>query len=283
MATHDDATAPSALALLRGREVELVLAVRPWHVAGLGEVVRRVAGEGVALSLWPMLSDEDGRFLHAGNVARMRALVTRVLAAAMPSASALKPEPRLDVMLDLEPPVDTLRALAHWRLGPAALAAAAAFAASERNDRAARALVTDIQRAGATVSVAVMPHVVLPGGRALSRLAAVPTLAGTDSVDLMLYRTLAQGYARGLVSRQRALRWLGHLSSRAVNEGMRIALGCVGTGALGDEATYSSPADLADDVRVARGRGATAFALFEWSAILRRGPAEAWLDAVLAT
>ncbi|MBK6697768.1 MAG: hypothetical protein IPG50_37120 [Myxococcales bacterium] len=210
MATHDDATAPSALALLRGREVELVLAVRPWHVAGLGEVVRRVAGEGVALSLWPMLSDEDGRFLHAGNVARMRALVTRVLAAAMPSASALKPEPRLDVMLDLEPPVDTLRALAHWRLGPAALAAAAAFAASERNDRAARALVTDIQRAGATVSVAVMPHVVLPGGRALSRLAAVPTLAGTDSVDLMLYRTLAQGYARGLVSRQRALRWLGH-------------------------------------------------------------------------
>jgi hypothetical protein len=56
----------------------------------------------------------------------------------------------------------------------------------------------------------------------------------------------------------------------------------VGTGAFGDEPTYRSPAELADDVAVARGAGVDDLALFDLGGVLRRPPAEAWLEAFTA-
>ncbi|MFK5151303.1 hypothetical protein ACI4CU_28550, partial [Klebsiella pneumoniae] len=49
-----------------------------------------------------------------------------------------------------------------------------------------------------------------------------------------------------------------------------VSLGCVGTGALGDEPIYRSPDELADDVAIAAEAGATDLALFDLGGVLAR-------------
>ncbi|MFO0672468.1 MAG: hypothetical protein U0235_23145 [Polyangiaceae bacterium] len=60
-----------------------------------------------------MVHDDDGRFLHLGNVARVRELALAALAGARAQGGA-----PADVMLDLEPPVDALRAASSRQLLP---------------------------------------------------------------------------------------------------------------------------------------------------------------------
>ena len=51
-------------------------------------------------------------------------------------------------------------------------------------------------------------------------------------------------------------------------------------GALGDEPRYRDPSELAVDVAVARAGGVETLNLFDLGGVLRRGPAEAWLEAL---
>jgi hypothetical protein len=106
------------------------------------------------------------------------------------------------------------------------------------------------------------------------------------TVCTMLYSTLAVGYTRGLLQRRHADALLWECSQRARTRfGARasIALGAIGKGALGDEATYRDVDELRRDVAIARAAGIRDLALFELGGALARPPLEQWLDAFCDT
>lgn len=278
-APYEEVTADGVLRALAVRNVELVLAVRPWDLRALGETARRIEGAGVALALWPMLADDDGRFLHVGNVARMRALALTALDAAR-SANATP----ADVMLDLEPPVSAVRKATHGAFAEAALVLGRGMRMHDAAARAVAGVRSALEREDVTVSAAVSPQALWDGpAGALSRLIGTVGARGFSSIDVMSYTTLFETFTFGVLNRQRSLRLLAAIAARAARADahVRVALGCIGTGALGDEPVFADPQVLAEDARVARSHGAPDIALLDLGGALARPPWERWLDAVL--
>lgn len=325
---YDDLLAPAVLALLRRYRLELLLAVRPWDLPRLGAVCARLGDAGVYAALWPMLSDEDGRWASARSRPRFVALVDQALAAA-PAAPEL--------VLDLEPAFEELQRWKRWRPwwsasrrapGAAAAAEPGACDAKRRSyaddpgihgsvraasadepgayDPACPVQVDEPDAYDATraayaqaiarwrrdergrlrrVTTAVMP--MLPfdtRGQWLQRVLGTPAdELPVDRHSVMAYTSLFEGWSRGLVGRRRA-EWLLRLCARRSHArwGARagVSLGAVGTGAFGDEPVLRDPRELARDVAIARAAGIVEISLFELGGVLRRRPAEAWLDAL---
>src|SRR6187402_594494 len=99
---YAEVTAKRTLDLLSRYGLELVLAVRPWHVGALPDTTRALRDAGVDVAIWPMLGDEDGRWANVDNAASFRELTLRACDAVAPA----------DVLLDLEPPFAQARSLA---------------------------------------------------------------------------------------------------------------------------------------------------------------------------
>ena len=102
------------------------------------------------------------------------------------------------------------------------------------------------------------------------------------SVSIMAYTSILEGWSRGLLDRRASLGVLGEcarLARARYGDRASISVGTVGTGAFTDEPVYRSVAELADDVAVARAFGVDDLSLFDLGGLLRRGPAEAWLEA----
>lgn len=267
---------------LAERALELVVAVRPWDLPALGATAATLGEGGVTVSLWPMLGDDDGRFLHAGNVARIRELAFRALEACDRSGAAVS-----DVMLDLEPPVAALRDLEKGMVLPAMRGGLRSLRMGDRATGAASGLRVALEAAGVSVSAAVAPHVLWEGPSTSlgSRLLGTVGAGGFSSLDAMAYTTLAPTFTFGMLGRRSAIALLRVVARRAVAYGrlhgarVRVALGCIGTGALGDEPVYRSPDHLREDVRVATEAGVEALALLDLGGALARPPLAAWLNA----
>lgn len=267
---HELASA-SVLDLLATRGLELVAAVRPNDVGKAARVVERCRDRGLRLALWPMLDDADGRWLSLHNQAAFIALCDELMAA-LRRDGALPHE----IVLDLEPPLARLQRAVHGHVGGMRPLALEPGAIAE--------LLARVRALGVVPWAAVVPFVLADGARpGWQRLLGTPV----DGLDLacvspMLYTTLAQGYAHGWLSRGDALALLD-VAARACRArfGARAAasLGAVGPGALGDEATYADPRELAEDVAVVRAAGIEDLSLFELRGVLDRGPPERWLDA----
>ncbi len=280
------------IALLRSRELEIVLAVRPWQLAELPGVARVLADGGVPVSIWPMLGDEDGRWASAHNATSFVRFV-RDTADALDGAGA----PAREVLLDLEPPFAHARALAvgggsdrDGAGGAGALLGAARprVASPAEMDAASSELaaaVKELAARGIATASAVWPLVALdpPGERGWQALLGTPVDAlATERVSVMMYTSILEGWSRGALRRRDVTALLAAASSRVVRRwGDRagMSLGCVGTGALVDEPVYRDPSELAEDVAIARAGGCHDLSLFDLGGVLAREPAEAWLDA----
>jgi hypothetical protein len=271
---YEDLVRPRTLDLLARYELELVLAVRPWHVRALPEVARAVRGAGVPMSIWPMLADEEGRWASVHNAPAFGRLTLSIVDA----LEASRAEPR-DVLFDLEPPFAQARTLAH--VG----ASRAAFDAASRT--LARTVET-LRARGIATSMAVWPLVALdpPGGRGWQSLLGTPVdPLGAAHVSVMVYTSILEGWSRGALRRAHTTALLSAASARAVRRwgaAAGISLGCVGTGAFEDEPTYRDPSELAEDASVARAAGCEELTLFDLGGVVARAPAEAWLDAFTA-
>lgn len=291
---YEDVTRPRTVALLRRHDLELVLAVRPWQLAELPAVACALRDGGVPISVWPMLSDDEGRWASANNATSFVTFVRQVTDA-LGSAHV----PPREVLLDLEPPFAHARALAVTggaaSQGTAAgaravlgLGASARGSSSHAMDAASTELaaaVTALHARGIATASAVWPLVALdpPGSRGWQALLGTPVDAlATERVSVMMYTSIIEGWSRGALRRRDATALLAAASVRAKarwGEAAGMSLGCVGTGALVDEPTYRDPSELAEDVAIARSAGCRDLSLFDLGGVLGREPAEAWLDA----
>ena len=340
--SFEELLAPPVVALLVRHRLELLLAVRPWHVAQLAEVHARLAGAGVHVALWPMLDDARGRWASVGSHGAFVQLADELLAAA-PAAPEL--------VIDLEPAFADLEKWKSWRprwgkgerkekgrekeeigatgtgsgsgtgtgsgsgTGSATATAtatgsatgtgtgtgsgsgtgsatastptrAAAFATASSALSAAIARWQAPEEGPARrVTTAVLPLLVFDtAGQLMQRALGTPAdELPVQCHSVMAYTSLFEGWSRGLIGRRRA-EWMLGLCARAARTrwGTRagISLGAVGTGAFGDEPVLRSPAELARDVAIARAAGLTEISLFDLGGVVRRQPAEAWLEAL---
>jgi hypothetical protein len=297
-----------ALDLLRGFDLDLVMAVRPGQGPSVAGLLERADRAGVRVALWPMVADRDGRWASAENAARFCAfaedLVVRL------AARGIRPA---EIFVDLEPPFADVREIldSPGETGPPidapprgapgrAIGALHLLRRSLRSlDGASRifARFAEASRArGIAISSAVVPLVLFdPAPRsglfaepsafyqALLRTPADVPLWG--SVSAMLYTSMIAGLSRGILRRADALALLstGARAARARwGERAGVSLGVIGTGALGDEPVYRDPSELAEDVLAVLAAGVEHLSLFDLGGVLRRPPAERWLSAFTA-
>jgi len=284
---YEAVTRPRTIALLRRHDLELVLAVRPWQLGELSGVARELRDGGVPVSIWPMLSDDEGRWASAHNAASFVSFV-RETADTLVDAGLT---PR-EVLLDLEPPFVHARALAAsggsgadrnglGAVRPRTTSAAVMDVASNELMSA----VAELHARGIATASAVWPLVALdpPGARGWQSLLGTPVDAlATGRVSVMMYTSILEGWSRGAIRRRDATALLAAASARVASRwgpSAGMSLGCVGTGALHDEPVYRAPSELAEDVALARAGGCLDLSLFDLGGVLGREPAEAWLDA----
>jgi hypothetical protein len=269
--------APATVALLQRYRIDPIVAVWPRTRAAARDAGERFAGAGLRPAMWPMLADEDGRWIGAANAHLFCAF-----------AEALAGDPHTaEIVLDLEPPIEAVRATLASRALSAHLLPVSPDAAAFHAARAKIAgLAQRLRARGVAVSAAIALPVLFdpPGhdGGWQERLGTPVDGIAWDHVSPMLYTSILEGWSRGLLRRADALALLGwscRASERRFGAAAGASLGAVGTGAFGDEPVYRGPAELAADVAVARAGGIDDLALFDLGGVLGRPPAEAWLDA----
>lgn len=278
-------TAPATLALLARYDVELIAAVRPWDRPGIAALVGACNDAGVDLGLWPMIEDAEGRWANAFNAPRFTAFVHQVLDA-VPAGARVR-----DLAVDLEPPfgVVTTALRSPTAVWPSLDSISHARWVAAR--RQFRALIGSVHERGMQCSAAVLPFVLFDPSsgrlRPVQRALAAPVDAlPWDHVSVMLYTSMIEGWSRGLIPRPRALELLARgavASRRRFGAAAGVSVGVVDVGALGNEPRYRDPSELAVDVAVSLANGVDTINLFDLGGVLRRGPAEAWLEALAGT
>ncbi|MGE3457441.1 MAG: hypothetical protein AB7O24_20165 [Kofleriaceae bacterium] len=270
--SYDELTRSPVVDLLVRYRVDLLLAVRPWQLTHVAEVVKRLQGAGVFVGLWPMIADEDGRWASSASCEKFIAFADRLIDTA-PSADEL--------VIDLEPPFHVLDQWKHrrptWRQTPSPV--------TYRTSRDAYVEASRRWRAARRVTTAVLPALPIElRGEWLQRLFGTPvTELSVDCHNVMAYSSLFEGWSHGLVDRRRAewlLRLCAQLTRRRFGARAGLCLGTVAPGAFGDEPSYREVSELARDVAVCRAAGVEELALFDLGGVVRRPPAQAWLEAL---
>jgi hypothetical protein len=254
--------------LLARYRLDVLLAVQPWQLAEVADASARLRDASVHVAAWPMLADDDGRWASVASMDRFVRFADDVVTRVAPA----------ELAIDLEPPKSQLmkllagRPARTWRGG---------FTAARDHLRAA---IARWRAAGvARVTTAVMPMLVAElAGDWLQRMLGTPTALPVDHHSVMAYTSLYEGWSRGVVDRRRAEQLLAataRLARVTFGAGVGLSLGTVGTGAFGDEPCYRDPGELARDVAIARRVGISDLSLFDLGGVVRRAPAEAWLEA----
>ncbi len=269
--SFDEVTEPWLISSLARHHVDLLLAVRPWQLEGLADVVERVRDGGVFVGVWPMLADVDGRWASVRSIPAFIAFADELLARA-PTCDELA--------IDLEPP---LAVLAEWKALRPALSTARGY--RDARDVLAEAVVR--WKRDRRVTTAVLPLLALEGrGQWMQRALGTPATAlPVDAHSVMAYTSLYEGWSRGLVNRRRAEQLLSltaRLSKLRFGTITAMSLGCTGSGAFGDEPGYRTIDELVRDVELATAAGITELALFDLGGCVRRGDVDAWLAALAA-
>jgi hypothetical protein len=218
---------PDVVELLRRFGVAPIVAVFPSIAAAeIQRLLGAYAGAGLAVSLWPMLADREGRWANAKNLDRFAVLVEAIVGAIGPGG-ALPAE----VMIDLEPSIEELRGGVAPSEAPSSAVNAhfLPLAGDPRAYASARArltaLVGDLHARGVAVGSAVPPTVLLDpdrgdpargGSRPFQETLGTPVDGPAwDHVNVMLYTSILEGWSRGVLRRADARAFLAFAARAA--------------------------------------------------------------------
>lgn len=274
----DELGTDATLDALRTHELELVAAIWPHTVDETLAIARRAQARGIAVTLWPMLADGDGRWANIHNVEAFDRFVRALV--------EMGGDVVRELLIDLEPPIARMRSFLDGNFD--LLDKQRSHRRFLDGKRGLRRLMTWLGKRDIKTTAAVIPLVVYdrPGKTGWQWLLGTPVDGlPFDSIHIMAYTTLFEGYTRGLLGRKDALALLDELSvAAAARFGARagISIGCTGPGALGDEASYRELAELHVDLERVAASGVDDIALFDLRGVLRRADAPAWLAALAA-
>lgn len=274
----DELASAPILASLAEREVQLLAAVQPGGRDDALRVVARARELDLSIGLWPLLSDERGRWLCSENAGEFARWIDELLLEVDRRRLSIDA-----LVLDLEPPIAEVRRLTGGRLG-----AIRAWLSRRTDPSVHRAIAATLAERGIESIAAVTLPVLVPGasGRGWQKAFGTPIDAPYRSLHPMLYTSLLEGYSRGVLARSDARALLARFAQLArdtFGDRAGVSLGAVGTGALGDEGIYRDVSELADDVALARLCGVEDIALFDLGGVLARPQPERWLDALVHT
>ncbi len=272
------------MTLLAAYGLELIVAVTPGVLHQLGQVIVSGLRHGVRVSVWPMLTREEGRWLNVSTASPFVAFVNQIY-----ELSKRESWPLAEILFDLEPTFgEMLTAIDH----PTSLRHFVNMIDDNRSHlvrvQSEFGNLCDMLRAeGVALATAVVPMVATSHDPAGWRdLLGIPCEPPNATHGVMLYTSLLEGWSRGLVSRADALGLL-RCGADAARErwgsSAEVAVGLIGPGIFGDEPSYRGPHELAADVAVVLASGATSLALFDLGGVLSRPPPEAWLEALFVT
>ena len=278
---YDTVSSRRVMSLLAAYGLELIVAVTPDVVHQVRHVMKSAERHGVRVSVWPMLSREEGRWLNVTTATSFVALVNQIYELSKRESWTL-----VEVLFDLEPTfaemltaIDRPTSLRHF-----------VKLVDENSARLVQvetefvALCDMLRAQGVALATAVVPMVATSHDPATWRaLLGIPREPVDGTHGAMLYTSLLEGWSRGFVSRGDALGLLrcGADAARARwGTAAEVAVGLIGPGVFGDEPSYRGPHELAADVAVVGASGITSIALFDLGGVLSRPPAEAWLEAL---
>jgi hypothetical protein len=270
--SHHELVQAKSLDLLKRGPFEAIVAVQPESLDSFFPALAELQSHGIKTSVWPMLSNADGRWLSLATAPAYLAWLLRVVDTARATKTALE-----EIVIDLEPPFG----LIHRMLNRDSCSISVQRAAAKAIQAQLRALRSD----GVRISSAILPTQPFKVGRfAADKALGVPSWHGAfDAENVMLYSTLFEGWGRlprpvveaimhNVLEASRS-----HFGPRAA-----VSLGAIGTGAFGNEPVYRSPATLAADIAIARACGICEIALFDLGGIVRRPCPEVWLETFAA-
>jgi len=271
---YGELCSPAVLELLRSRSLGVQVAVTPDLLSGVGRVARVCREAGIELGLWPMLSRQDGRWPSAANVAPFEAFVAELLDVLERNDGG-----PATLTIDLEPPIDELGSL--LRVDHQAMARRLRRGLSQHVIGRFERIVTAAHDRGMATMAAALPTVLSDGRRPGGWQGFLGTPVDglpVSRVTVMVYTSLLEGYARGLLRRADAVSLLSlaaGATARRYGERGSLSLGATGTGALGDEPVYRHRAELVEDVAVTRAAGIDDILLFSLGGVLGRSAPEA--------
>lgn len=266
---------------LETRGVIPIVAVFPDQLAELPRTLKSLKDAGLTFGLWPMLENDKGRWLSSENVGPFLDFCNRLVGITFDKGVA--PE---SLVLDVEPPIADMQGW--WK--PRRNKRSKELAGHALSTHPLGDLKNALNQLEIDLHVAVLPLLALDNDKASlgwqSKLKAPNEWNRADVIHVMTYTTLFRGYSKGLLSRKDALRILDYMCSSSKDlflERAAMSLGCVGQGALGDEAVFKSPQELAKDVGLVKTKGVSNIAVFDLGGMVRRGPVAVWLDALTKT
>lgn len=279
-----------ALRVPAERGWSLLLAVLPGDLPHIPELLLRAESLGLPVSLWPMLTSDRGRWVHATTLEPFLALAEQILVQCeargrLPAELVVDLEPPFQMVADMVSDLVTPGFGSPWQHAKHLLRVTreGAIRFDRAHERLAR-FVEASHRRGVPVSCTALPLVPLDDGqRAWQRLLGTPVDGvGFRRVNIMMYSSLVEGWSKGVLDRTRSMRALQEVAQLTVakyGEGASLSLGLVGTGAFSNEPVYRSPSELREDVAIARAAGVRDLCLFDLGGATRRPHTRAWLDA----
>lgn len=276
------------LPMLRRQRVSVTLAVPASRIGDpeLASLLRRAAGAGVALRLWPVLERDQGYWPNETNMELFTSEVSRLLgwlddeglvaeAVVYDLEPALEYSERIRVLDPMNR--DEIIALMESHLDAGAFEEARALLAAS---------VAEVQAAGLRAVCITFPQVLddlVDGDDDLQDALDIPVRGVPfDEVGLMVYQTQFA---------QAAGEWIGPplISAFAVDaaahfgEAAVIALGKVGDAGIfeAEGEIYQSPEALAADVAAAGAEGIGRVEVYSLDGMVEGGDPEPWLDATI--
>ncbi len=279
-----------ALQIPKERGWSLLLAVLPGDLPLLPELLLRADSMSLPVSIWPMLTSDRGRWVHATTLQPFLVFANSVLALCeergrLPAELVIDLEPPFQAVADVVSDLGASGLGSPWhhvkRLLRVTREGARAF---DHAREELRRFVEATHRRGVSVSCTALPLVPLDdAGCDWQRVLGTPVDGvGFHRVNIMMYSSLVEGWSKGTIDRTRAMRALhevAHLTRKKFGEAASVSIGLVGTGAFSNEPIYRAPSELREDVAIVRSAGIRDVCLFDLGGVVGRSRSREWLDA----
>lgn len=285
---YEEARSPHVISFLSAHDLQPIFAVRPdSDLDQLAQVIQLTHNAHLRPMIWPLLSHTDGYWPGEENAGRWWSQTEWIL-----DTLAQQNAHPWGVAVDLEPPIDQVQRMARAVPGLDVLRLLVSNLDRSRFERSVRVwnTIAEALHQRRLHSLAVAFSAVASDLNhqqpVWQDLLETPwTQVGWESHGIMAYGSLVTGYSKGMLGAGDARAIHHHLISAIEKQwgaASHVSLGLVGTGVLGDEPTYQTPQELAEDAAAVRAAGITDIGIFCLEGILGKDAPEAWIDAVWA-